>query len=266
MNQYLTFGLFIGSTSFVTLCIDGFTEQKYLNSHKFATDILICHLNFTIWIVFVTLILIFYPSSLDATAVQGTMISRDGYKDGGEDGGRYIFKRSDGSRGVGGDGGVNNGVKGKERSEGKGRNGAGGGGSNGGKSNNFIELSSHQWSKYIPISGGSSPWSSQASSKHDYVYVYKNSESIQLEVFNSSSPPVTPPSPYRPRAPSYDNINIIDDNDSNLEERSPPPPFYFTSNNLLPPSPSFPQSPPATAAELLKYPSSPLSKSFRHIH
>ncbi|CAG8530463.1 11704_t:CDS:2, partial [Cetraspora pellucida] len=63
MNRYLTWGLFIGSTSLIILCIDAFTPQKYLNSHKFTIDILICHLNFTLWIVFVTLILIFYPSS-----------------------------------------------------------------------------------------------------------------------------------------------------------------------------------------------------------
>ncbi|CAG8790970.1 3535_t:CDS:2, partial [Dentiscutata erythropus] len=63
MNRYLTWGLFIGSTAMIILCVDAFTPQKYLNSHKFSMDLLICHLNFTIWIVFVTLILIFYPSS-----------------------------------------------------------------------------------------------------------------------------------------------------------------------------------------------------------
>ncbi|CAG8507039.1 2470_t:CDS:2, partial [Dentiscutata heterogama] len=63
MNRYLTWGLFIGSTAMIILCADAFTPQKYLNSHKFTMDLLICHLNFTIWIVFVTLILIFYPSS-----------------------------------------------------------------------------------------------------------------------------------------------------------------------------------------------------------
>src|SRR5690349_16246579 len=63
MNRYLTWGLFIASTSLIILCVDAFTPQKYLNSHKFTMDILISHLNFTIWIVFLTLILIFYPSS-----------------------------------------------------------------------------------------------------------------------------------------------------------------------------------------------------------
>ncbi|CAJ0908722.1 2440_t:CDS:10, partial [Entrophospora sp. SA101] len=63
MNRYLTLALFIGSISLATLSIDGLTSAKWLNSHKLSSDLLICHLNFSIWIVFVTLILIFYPST-----------------------------------------------------------------------------------------------------------------------------------------------------------------------------------------------------------
>ncbi|CAG8569633.1 40196_t:CDS:2, partial [Gigaspora margarita] len=63
MNRYLTWGLFIGATSMIILCVDAFTPQKYINSHKFSQDLLFCHINFTIWIVFVSLCLIFYPSS-----------------------------------------------------------------------------------------------------------------------------------------------------------------------------------------------------------
>ncbi|CAI2164287.1 15992_t:CDS:2 [Funneliformis geosporum] len=63
MNRYLTWGLLIGSASFMILCIDGLTTSKYLISHKFASDLILCHVNFSLWIVFVTLILIFYPST-----------------------------------------------------------------------------------------------------------------------------------------------------------------------------------------------------------
>ncbi|CAG8801866.1 22507_t:CDS:2, partial [Gigaspora rosea] len=50
MNRYLTWGLFIGATSMIILCVDAFTPQKYINSHKFLQDLFLCHLNFTIWI------------------------------------------------------------------------------------------------------------------------------------------------------------------------------------------------------------------------
>ncbi|GBB89503.1 hypothetical protein RclHR1_01620015 [Rhizophagus clarus] len=63
MNRYLTWSLFIGSISFLILCIDGLTPEKYLNSHKFSADLLMCHINFSLWLVFVTLMLIFYPST-----------------------------------------------------------------------------------------------------------------------------------------------------------------------------------------------------------
>ncbi|CAG8459096.1 17017_t:CDS:2 [Acaulospora colombiana] len=63
MNQYLTCALFIGSASIIALSVDALTPARFLNTHKFAIDLLICHANFTIWIVFVTLILIFYPSA-----------------------------------------------------------------------------------------------------------------------------------------------------------------------------------------------------------
>ncbi|CAG8447726.1 6989_t:CDS:2 [Acaulospora morrowiae] len=63
MNQYLTCSLFIGSSSVVALSVDALTPARFLNTHKFTIDLLICHANFTIWVVFVTLILIFYPST-----------------------------------------------------------------------------------------------------------------------------------------------------------------------------------------------------------
>ncbi|RIA91913.1 hypothetical protein C1645_692193, partial [Glomus cerebriforme] len=63
MNRYLTWSLFIGSISLLILCIDGLTPEKYLNSHKFPADLLMCHVSFSLWLVFVTLMLIFYPSS-----------------------------------------------------------------------------------------------------------------------------------------------------------------------------------------------------------
>ncbi|CAG8537505.1 4413_t:CDS:2 [Funneliformis caledonium] len=63
MNRYLTWGLLIGSAAFMILCIDGLTSSKYLISHKFASDLILCHVNFSLWIVYITLILIFYPST-----------------------------------------------------------------------------------------------------------------------------------------------------------------------------------------------------------
>ncbi|PKK74154.1 hypothetical protein RhiirC2_641048, partial [Rhizophagus irregularis] len=63
MNRYLTWSLFIGSISLLTLCIDGLTTEKYLNVHKFSADLLMCHVSFSLWLVFVILMLIFYPST-----------------------------------------------------------------------------------------------------------------------------------------------------------------------------------------------------------
>ncbi|CAG8446998.1 5596_t:CDS:2 [Ambispora gerdemannii] len=62
MNRCLSAALVIGSTALTILCIDALTEAKWLNSHKFTADILITHVNYGLYLVFVLLILIFYPA------------------------------------------------------------------------------------------------------------------------------------------------------------------------------------------------------------
>lgn len=56
MNVMLTIILFIYGACLVILCVDGLTEEKPINSHKFGTDLLIVNCNICIiflWIAFV---------------------------------------------------------------------------------------------------------------------------------------------------------------------------------------------------------------------
>src|SRR6266513_1722686 len=65
MNQYLTLGLFSGSASLAILSIDGLTKDQVLNKTKLYSDLLMAQLNISIWVVFISLLLIFYPAKLD---------------------------------------------------------------------------------------------------------------------------------------------------------------------------------------------------------
>ncbi|CAG8445630.1 3684_t:CDS:2 [Ambispora leptoticha] len=62
MNRCLSAALAIGSTAMILLCVDALTETKWLNSHKFAADFLMTHVNYGLYLVFVLLMLIFYPT------------------------------------------------------------------------------------------------------------------------------------------------------------------------------------------------------------
>ncbi|CAG8481427.1 6829_t:CDS:2 [Paraglomus occultum] len=67
MNLYLTMGLIIGSVSVLILCVDALTPNQWLNRRKFTADLLMVHVSVAMWIVFLTLILIFYPSGSSAS-------------------------------------------------------------------------------------------------------------------------------------------------------------------------------------------------------
>lgn len=61
MNIYLTTILFFYAISLGTLCVDGLTEAKTINSNKFASDLLIANCNTAsvlMWIVGVSVKLI----------------------------------------------------------------------------------------------------------------------------------------------------------------------------------------------------------------
>ncbi|CAG8455364.1 6920_t:CDS:2 [Acaulospora morrowiae] len=163
MNQYLSCGLFVGSTSLITLCIDGFTPTRFLNTHKFYTDFLICHVNFTLWIVYVTLILIFYPSSgtageLASKGVASSVTSKSAKNN-------FLEPRS------------------KRWSK-------------------YIPVTEiSPWSSHISTQNSrneSLSWCVDVQEdKGRSVNSTKNCESIPLDVF---TPPLTPPSPYRPHS------------------------------------------------------------------
>ncbi|CAG8460139.1 7922_t:CDS:2 [Paraglomus brasilianum] len=79
MNLYLSMGLVIGSVSLVLLCVDGLTTTQWLNKRKFAADLLMTHVSIAMWIVFLTLILIFYPSgssASDSATIKSTLSNR----------------------------------------------------------------------------------------------------------------------------------------------------------------------------------------------
>ena len=57
MNIVLTIILFIYGACFVILCADGLTEEKVINTNKFACDLLIANVNMGIiflWLLFVS--------------------------------------------------------------------------------------------------------------------------------------------------------------------------------------------------------------------
>ncbi|KAG0366524.1 hypothetical protein BC939DRAFT_440584 [Gamsiella multidivaricata] len=61
MNLILTFGLFGTSIPLGIMSADGLTSNPVIATNKFASDFLITNLNFFEFIIWVTLVLIFYP-------------------------------------------------------------------------------------------------------------------------------------------------------------------------------------------------------------
>nr|CAG8584535.1 14582_t:CDS:2 [Entrophospora candida] len=65
------------SASLTALSIDALTTAKYLNITKFYADLLMVQLNFSIWVVFVSLMLIFYPAKINDTPSPGSTVAFD---------------------------------------------------------------------------------------------------------------------------------------------------------------------------------------------
>ncbi|KAF9962736.1 hypothetical protein BGZ65_008255, partial [Modicella reniformis] len=68
MNMILTFGFFGTSLPLGIMSADGLTSNPVIAHNKFASDFLITNLNFFEFIMWVTLILIFYPRRTDTGA------------------------------------------------------------------------------------------------------------------------------------------------------------------------------------------------------
>ncbi|KAI8604331.1 hypothetical protein EDD21DRAFT_291235, partial [Dissophora ornata] len=61
MNLILTVSTFISGFSLGTLCVDGLSPNPVIATNKFASDLLVCNMNFVEFIIWMTLVLIFYP-------------------------------------------------------------------------------------------------------------------------------------------------------------------------------------------------------------
>ncbi|KAI9254826.1 hypothetical protein BY458DRAFT_589350 [Sporodiniella umbellata] len=62
LNRSLSIALFLFAVSLLTLTLDGLTQQKYLNRHKFFADFFICQVNVLMSLIWILVILILYPS------------------------------------------------------------------------------------------------------------------------------------------------------------------------------------------------------------
>ncbi|KAI9257987.1 hypothetical protein BDA99DRAFT_514937 [Phascolomyces articulosus] len=77
MNIILTIILFIYGCCFVILCADGLTEDKVINTNKFACDLLIANVNMGVIFLWLLFISIFHPRR-NLTSPQNSAISKSG--------------------------------------------------------------------------------------------------------------------------------------------------------------------------------------------
>ncbi|SAM04167.1 hypothetical protein [Absidia glauca] len=75
MNLLLSVALVAFGGGMFILCIDGFTTNKVINSHKFAADLLICNTNISSIFLWLIIIGIFHPARV---AVEGTKKTTEG--------------------------------------------------------------------------------------------------------------------------------------------------------------------------------------------
>ncbi|KAG0306466.1 hypothetical protein BGZ98_002346 [Dissophora globulifera] len=61
MNLVLTFSMFMAGVSLGIASTDGLTKNPIIGRNKFASDVLVCNLNFFDVLIEITLVLIFYP-------------------------------------------------------------------------------------------------------------------------------------------------------------------------------------------------------------
>ncbi|KAG2223706.1 hypothetical protein INT45_007284 [Circinella minor] len=75
MNVVLTIILFIYGACFIILCADGLTEEKVINTNKFACDLLIANVNMGVIFLWLLFISIFHPRR-NLTSPQNSTITK----------------------------------------------------------------------------------------------------------------------------------------------------------------------------------------------